>query len=331
MRHAGLDVFRLFGAALVLIAHGAYFLYPLLPIYDVWLGIGWIGTEVFFALSGFLVVGMLLQSPPDSRAAGFRFAIARLRRVLPLFWLFVVINVALWWWQHGSVPGRAWAYPLLLQNTWATHPGFFGEAWNLPLLMLFSMVAPLLALWATHRGDSLRALRNALLVLALGGLALRAGLVVALDPEWDLGVRKWLPMRLDACAWGGLVACWYAGQPTSSARAYAALVGLLMLVLSITLFFNLPLTGFTARVALFALMGIACALPLPWLCRGTSAETLTAAARAVFVLYLVNMPLIYISEMIGLKALGALPAFTLWLVVSVAAAIFISRISDARR
>ena len=331
MRHAGLDALRLFGAALVLVAHGAFFLYPLLPIYDVWLGIGWIGTEVFFALSGFLVVGVLLQSPPVSSAAGLGFVMWRLRRVLPLFWLFVVINFALWWLQHGSVPDRAWAYPLLLQNTWATHPGFFGEAWNLPLLMLLSLVAPLLARWATQTGDSLRSLRNGLLVLALGGLALRAGLVAALDPEWDLGVRKWLPMRLDACAWGGLVACWYAGQPTSSARACAALAGLLMLVLSITLFFNLPLTGFTARVALFALMGIACALPLPWLCRGSSAETLTSAARTVFVLYLVNMPLIHISGLIGLKSLGALPAFTLWLLVSVVVAMFINRLIDARR
>ncbi len=326
MRHAGLDRLRLCGAALVLLAHGAAFLYPLLPIYDLWLGIGWIGTEVFFGLSGFLVTTMLLRALPATPGHWNAFIGRRLWRVLPWFWAFIAINALLAWSLRGEIEPRLWAYPLLLQNSWAAHPAFFGEAWNLPPLLLFSVVAPLLALFASGSNDPRRALRTALIGLALGGLLLRAILVLAFDPSWDLGVRKWLPMRIDACAWGGVLACWAARSPAPRLQAQVASIGVLLLSVAVLAFAWLPLDASAfARIALFTLVGLGCALPLPWLCRGDATRALERAARATFPLYLVNMPLLHLGLAAGVPAIGALPAFVVWVLLSVAVAWWLTR------
>jgi peptidoglycan/LPS O-acetylase OafA/YrhL len=326
VRHAGLDALRLSAAALVLLAHGAFFLYPLFPRYDVWLGAGWVGTELFFALSGFLVTGMLLRELPASGQQALAFGGRRLWRVLPWFWAFVAINATLWWLYRGALPESLWRYPLLLQNSVAMQPPFFGEAWNLPPLLLFSLLAPLFACWAGRFKDPQLALRNALLLLAVGGLALRGALVLALDPAWDAGVRKWLPMRLDACAWGGVLACWQARRPAPTRVVQVALIGIGLLALTLWLFSVLPLDASAfARVALFTLIGLGCALPLPWLCRGRSSARLGMAAQAVFPLYLVNMPLIHLYVLLDVPYIGALPAFSLWLVVSMAMAWWLER------
>jgi hypothetical protein len=139
-------------------------------------------------------------------------------------------------------------------------------------------------------------------------------------------VRKWLPMRLDACAWGGVLACWQARRPAPAQIAQVALIGLALLLLAIALFAALPLDVSTfARIALFTLIGLGCALPLPWLCRGHSSPWLATAARAMFPLYLINMPLIHLSALTGVGAIGALPAFMLWLLASVMLAWLLAR------
>ncbi len=318
MRYAGLDSLRLAAAALVLLAHGAFFLYPLLPRYDLWLGLGWVGTELFFALSGFLLIRVLLQNPSHSTAAFLR---SRLARVLPIFWVFVAINLLLWWWQHSALPQRWWAYPALLQNSWALHPDFFAEAWNLPPLLFFWLLAVALVNRALSHLDTRTRLQNGLLLLASVGLLLRLALVSVLDPSWDLGVRKWLPMRLDACAWGGVLACWQAREPSIGRHQTMALSGLALALFSLVLFAVLPRdSSLFARSGLFSMIGLACALPLPWLCRGVSTSTLAKAAGGAFALYLVNMPLIQLAAVFGVSAIGALPAFVLWLATSLVCA-----------
>jgi len=324
-RHAGLDALRLLGAALVLLAHGAIFLFPLLPVYDVWLGLGWVGVEVFFALSGFLLTCAVLRAPPSTMAQALAITRARLARTWPLFVGLIALNAGLWWLATDDLPARLWAYPLLLQNSWATHPAFFGEAWNLPLLALYWLVIPLLAVGLQRRAEPRRALRNAFIALALLGLALRLGLVLWAAPEWDLGIRKWLPTRLDACAFGGLLACWAVRAPSANQRAQVALIGGLLLVLTLGLFAALPLDRPFAGAALFTLIGLALAMPLPWLCRGVSPAWLAASARAGFALYLINMPLIHGMLLFGPNPLSPLAGFSLWLLASVLLAVGIGR------
>lgn len=333
MRYAGLDALRLLAAALVLLAHGAFFLYPLLPNYDLWLGLGWVGTEVFFALSGFLLVRALLNRPQQAPNQLVR---SRLTRLLPLFWLFVAINLGLWCWQHGALPERWWAYLVLIQNSWALHPAFFGEAWNLPPLVFFWLLSVALVRWAGSHSDAQGRLQMALLALATVGLLTRVALAIVLDPSWDLGVRKWLPMRLDACAWGGVLACWQARQPSIARQKGWAMSGVALALLSLALFAMMPRdSSLFARSALFSMIGLSCALPLPWLCRGVSSTALGTAAGSVFALYLVNMPLIQLAAMLGGSAFGALPAFALWLLSSLVCAYLLTagmaRLGLARR
>ncbi len=306
----------------MLFAHGAPLLYPLHPAFDHYLVAGWLGTELFFALSGFFVVRLLLDALPGDAGAAATFGGRRLARVLPLFWLFVAINAALWWGQHAALPDTVWAYPLLLQNAWQAHPAFFPEAWNLPVLALFSLLAPWLALVASRRPDPRRALRNALVGVALVGLALRFGAAAWFDPAWDAGVRKWLPLRLDACAWGGVLACWLARAPSRSHRLQVGLIGFALLLISAWLCLALERdASLFARSGLFTIAGLGAAMLLPALATGRSSAALARMARATWPLYLVNMPLLLLAQQ---AAVGSgIGGFVLWLAgcVAVAAAI----------
>lgn len=323
MRHAGLDSLRLCAAALVLFAHAGALLFTLWPHYDLYLLAGLIGVEAFFALSGFLLAGLLLADPPRGIAQAGGWMIDRLRRVLPGYWLFVLLNLLLWLGLHGGFPDAVWRHVLLWQNSAAPPGPFHGESWNLPILVLFWLLAPLLAGWAARRPHPVVALRNALFVLALLGLLLRGGLVIAVDPAWDEGVRKWLPMRLDACAWGGIAACLVAEKP-GRARGLAWL-GVALLLETVWVFATLPRDGAAARVLLFALVAAGGAAILPSLMVGRSAAWLTAAARACFALYLVNMPLMLLMLAWRPAWLGVLPATALWLLASLVAALALER------
>ncbi len=321
-RHAGLDALRLVAAGLVLVAHGAPLLFPLHPVFDHYLVAGWLGTELFFALSGFLVVRLLLDALPGNVVAAAAFGRWRLQRVLPLFWLFIAINAALWWWLHGRLPAAGWTYPLLLQNAWQLHPAFFPEAWNLPVLVLFSLLAPWLALVARRRPDPRRALRNLLVGLALVGLALRFAAAMWFDPAWDEGVRKWLPLRLDACAWGGVLACWQARTPSRTHRLQVGLIGFSLLLISAWLCLALERdASLFARSGLFTIAAMGAAMLLPALATGRSSAALAWMARATWPLYLVNMPLLLVAQQAGVGS--GIGGFALWLAacVVVAAAI----------
>lgn len=330
-RYAGLDALRLIAAALVLFAHGAPLLYPLHPAFDHYLAAGWLGTELFFALSGFLVVRLLLAALPGDAGAAAAFGRRRLARVLPLYWLFVAVNAALWWWLHGRLPDALWTYPLLLQSAWQLHPAFFPEAWNLPVLLLFSLLAPWLALVASRRPDPRRALRNALVGVALVGLALRFGAAAWLDPAWDAGVRKWLPLRLDACAWGGVLACWLARMLSRRLRLQVGLIGFTLLLIAAWLCLALERdASLFARSGLFTLAGLGAAMLLPTLAIGRSPAALAFLARATWPLYLVNMPLLLVVQLAGVG--GGIGGFALWLAACavVAAGIQASRARPGR-
>src|SRR5207244_8943802 len=93
-----LDWLRAIAIAGVLFAHGFGWIYPQMPA---WFGLfghgGFYGVELFFVLSGFLIGRILIRY--DSDLGNGRtvtvFYLRRWFRTLPLFWLFVGLNVLL--------------------------------------------------------------------------------------------------------------------------------------------------------------------------------------------------------------------------------------------
>src|SRR5438552_359924 len=108
-------------AILVVIMHNQGGMYPALHLQSIFAN-GWMGVDLFFVLSGFLITGMLLDTK-HSEGYFNNFYARRCLRIWPLYFsllAFMFIAIPL---LHRSdahaVFERAspwWAYPLFLQN-----------------------------------------------------------------------------------------------------------------------------------------------------------------------------------------------------------------------
>ena len=126
--------------------------YPALHLEHV-VGNGWMGVDLFFALSGFLITGILLDTK-DSPGYFKNFYLRRVLRILPLYYailLFMFVLVPLLRPSEAhTVFERSspwWAYPVFLQNFLLASPmmaaGPLGTTWSLAIEEQFYLVWPL--------------------------------------------------------------------------------------------------------------------------------------------------------------------------------------------
>jgi peptidoglycan/LPS O-acetylase OafA/YrhL len=153
MRHKipQLDAIR--GLAILLVMmHNMGSRYPL-P-YSQWLvRNGWMGVDLFFVLSGFLITGILLETKA-SEGYFKNFYARRCLRIWPLYYsllvfMFVLVPLLRPSEAHTVFEARSspwWAYPLFLQNflvpipTMATGP--LGVTWSLAIEEQFYLIWP---------------------------------------------------------------------------------------------------------------------------------------------------------------------------------------------
>jgi peptidoglycan/LPS O-acetylase OafA/YrhL len=122
---------------------------------------GWMGVDLFFVLSGFLITGILLDT---KRAEDYfkNFYARRCLRIWPLYYslllfMFVIVPLVLPSERHTVYEARSspwWAFPLFLQNflipipTMAT--GALGVTWSLAVEEQFYLVWPLVVRFCTE-------------------------------------------------------------------------------------------------------------------------------------------------------------------------------------
>lgn len=201
-RSALLDCIRAAAILMVFLFHVAT-RYPeasLDPVARFFHQYGFLGVDIFFPLSGFLITRFLLTSPrPDFVRAFF---LRRVFRILPLYYVAVAVYVAasLATGTGSEVLGRIWVTVLFLTG-WASFlDGLqsvpYGITWSLSVEEFGYALLGLMA-WISRRHLPL------FLVLATGfAIALRLGLEAA-----AFGQPYYLPpARLDAIAIGGLTA-----------------------------------------------------------------------------------------------------------------------------
>jgi peptidoglycan/LPS O-acetylase OafA/YrhL len=125
-RSTTLDVLRAVAVILVL---GRHVLDPVTGLpgtvslaLTAWRSFGWIGVDLFFVLSGFLVSGLLFREYQKHGALGpGRFLLRRGFKIYPGFYLLLAVT---WLWLGKKLPAISFLYEgLFVQN-------YFGMVWN---------------------------------------------------------------------------------------------------------------------------------------------------------------------------------------------------------
>lgn len=173
---------------------------------------GWMGVDLFFVLSGFLITGILLDSREDP---GYfrKFYMRRVLRIFPLYYgvlfLLLALTPALGIQWHGIF------IPLLLylqnfqnynQYTFVLAPGVtLNHLWSLAIEEQFYLLWPLLVFAARTR---LRVMRLAL-VLSVAALLFRFALMFFWTNAYATHHNMFA--RADALLLGGVLAMMYRG------------------------------------------------------------------------------------------------------------------------
>lgn len=140
-------------AILVVILHNASLKYPSLHLGRLFAD-GWMGVDLFFVLSGFLITGILVDTKHSERYFK-NFYMRRCLRIWPLyysllFFMFVFIRFLSPMESHVVFQQSSpwWAYPFFLQNflvpVSTNAAGPLGVTWSLAIEEQFYLVWPLL-------------------------------------------------------------------------------------------------------------------------------------------------------------------------------------------
>jgi peptidoglycan/LPS O-acetylase OafA/YrhL len=189
---------------------------------------GWMGVPIFFVLSGFLISFPFFKGRKAEPAFWYQrgYASRRMGKILPPFYLSVVISVAICLLFHDWVGlDSAWKWATGLANFIETPTSFSPFYWSLIVESHFYLLLPLL-FWMT-RGRTVTTTATILfLFLFLVPLLARyltwpAGMTVWPDAA-RLSTCEWLfrrfPCQLDYFAYGVLFAGIYVALETGTAQ-----------------------------------------------------------------------------------------------------------------
>ena len=196
---------------------------------DHYLEAGWIGVQLFFVLSGFLITGILVDTRRHEHPYR-EFLVRRVLRIFPLYFgalvLFTVILPVL-----GAVPaeyadhaGWYWVFLSNWLQPWIEGP--LPHFWSLAVEEQFYLLWPLAAL-----GLEPRRLLQVCIAVAVVSLVCRVVMVAMALPTETVYVSSL--SRMDALALGGAVAVWLR-LPGNLRRACAASRGLWMAAVAAT-------------------------------------------------------------------------------------------------
>jgi len=239
-RVAGLDLVR--SVAILSVVIGHYWpLFERFPVLAPLKVFGMLGVEIFFVLSGFLIGGILLRQAHGLSGSdgGFSlrhapgFWMRRWFRTLPNYALFFVLFLILDQpWTKDS--WGAWALSaFFLQNLFVDlSAGTYGVAWSLCVEEWLYLLLPIiLAVFTDRQKNPGKAALFSALVLIVVPTVLRLNTA---GKPWDLGVRHIVIFRLDAIAYGVLLAYFAryrvsiferVARPSSAWAGAAGLVG----------------------------------------------------------------------------------------------------------
>jgi len=176
-RLSSLDTLRALAVTIVVLHHYTLFVSSDDASFG-WVGrIGWVGVDLFFALSGYLIGNQIFAALRSGAGLSLpRFYARRLLRTLPNYLAVLALYVLSAAWREDAPLLPLWRYLSFTQNLGLAPGTAFSHSWSLAIEEQFYLVLPLLALLAAAVRMPLRLAWSALALAVLGGMLLRAGL-----------------------------------------------------------------------------------------------------------------------------------------------------------
>lgn len=308
--YRGIEGLRAVAVLLVVLAHAG------VP----GLSAGFIGVDVFFVISGFLITGLLTEELAEKGHIDYwAFYARRVRRLLPAMLAMVAAVTVIVFLFAPQVSRRLQlvsAFWAVLWNAnhyfafagfdyfgWGAGESLFLHTWSLGVEEQFYLVWPVLlaALW---RGRARR-------TVPLGLLAAASFAACLLLLTRDANLAYYLmPTRLWQLAAGGLVYRLAAGGvPAGLSGDRAGLAGVLLLCAALLLVdVDEPYPGFTALLptAAAGLLIVAAASRRGWIHRGLASAALQLPGRISYGWYLWHWPLLMLPAALGYARPGLL-------------------------
>lgn len=293
-----LDGLRAIAVLLVLYNHA-----PLLLFGDEGEGVwrcsrgAWLGVDLFFVLSGFLITSILLQARGHDGALR-RFWLRRALRIFPLAYAYLATLALVTWLVPGFLhlrdPEAFGVAAVYLMNFHVAAHGWpataFGLLWSLAVEEHFYLVWPFVVL---------RTPRRVVVVVVLAVIALAPLLrAFELPRIGAVGVYVTTHCRCDTLAWGALLALAWHGAARERLRRLAGWL-LLPSLACIAWVLVVPLSpvvepappewfhvgGYTAVAASFTVWCAFAVAPPAWLQRSLGNTALTRIGRISYGLY----------------------------------------------
>ncbi len=181
-RQPGLDLLRALAIIVVVVYHAGIMGFPMPHRVDRW---GWIGVDLFFVLSGYLIGGQLLAPLARNRTIHLkRFFARRALRIMPAYFVVLAIYIFLPSWREYPNMYPWWKFLVSVQNIGLHGGTAFSHAWSLAVEDQFYLALPFILLFVN------RVPRAAIIVpflIFFGGILLRTFLAWQ-NPAEDFGV-----------------------------------------------------------------------------------------------------------------------------------------------
>jgi peptidoglycan/LPS O-acetylase OafA/YrhL len=249
----GLDLMRAVAILMVLLAHCGWIFPKGIGIFSQVLALfGFLGVEIFFVLSGFLI-GRILYAifvrEPFTFSSVKWFLRRRWFRTFPNYFLVLLINIAIGLYIGYEIEGL-WKYFFFLQNFASPLLPFFPESWSLSVEEFAYLLLPMALLFVGALVS--RSRRNAfavitillILVFIVAKIAYHINTADTSLTHWNIALKSVVIYRLDSIFIGVLASWIYVNYRDSwkmTKRAWAAL-GVILIAF------------FTAGVGFFGLL-----------------------------------------------------------------------------
>jgi peptidoglycan/LPS O-acetylase OafA/YrhL len=290
----------------------------------------WMGVDLFFILSGFLITGILLKHKEQSLGRYFgHFYARRARRILPPYLLLLLVTSLLF----GVAWARHWYFYLFLMNIQVVgipQPMALSLLWSLAVEEQFYLVWPFVMYFLSEE-----AITWVAAAIVLGTPVLRWFCTPLFSDHWPIYVLT--PFRMDLLAVGALLALIWRKRPDTIRRfgLYGPILSVLaVLVLAIlsrnpafTTTANTQLSNvWVYELSLFINTGI-----ILWALSGKGVWILTLApvrylGLISYTVYLIHLTAIVLAERFFQQRIAtAVIAFALTLLYSSASWFFLEK------